>query len=234
MVDVARARRLAGRIREVVAYTLEMQVKDPRLGMVTITDARVTPDLREATVYYTVYGDDEARTGSAVALESAKGVVRSAVGRQTGVKFTPTLTFVADVVPETARHLADLVAKVRAEDSERARAAAGAMPAGDPDPYRVPRTAGDDEEDDMSDEPGSDYTGSDYTGTDGTGTGHPGWAEPRPGDPFRAEAPAAGAGPDADTLSAAEDDGTQGGTRPAATHPPAPAAERGAEPHTAR
>ena len=86
MVDVARARKLAVRIREIVAATLEMQVKDPRLGMVTITDARVTPDLREATIFYTVYGDDVARADSARALESAKGVLRSTVGKQTGVK----------------------------------------------------------------------------------------------------------------------------------------------------
>jgi ribosome-binding factor A len=58
MVDVARARKLAVRVREIVAETLETQVKDPRLGMVTITDAKVTPDLREATLYYTVFGDD--------------------------------------------------------------------------------------------------------------------------------------------------------------------------------
>lgn len=139
MVDAARARKLAVRIREVVASTLEMQVKDPRLGMVTITDTRVTPDLREATVYYTVYGDEVERTASAAALDSAKGVLRAAVGRQTGVKFTPTLAFLADEVPETARHIVDLVARARAADDEVARAAEQASPAGDPDPYRVPR-----------------------------------------------------------------------------------------------
>ena len=98
MADAARARRLAVRIREIVASTLEHQVKDPRLGMVTITDAKVTPDLREATLYYTVYGTDEERQSSAMALESAKGVLRSQVGRQTGVRYTPSLQFIADVV----------------------------------------------------------------------------------------------------------------------------------------
>ena len=123
MVDAARARKLAVRIREVVATTLEMQVKDPRLGMVTITDARVTPDLREATLYYTVYGDAEARAGTAAALESAKGVLRSQVGRQTGVKFTPSLAFVSDEVPRSVRHLDSLLAKARAADEEVQRAA---------------------------------------------------------------------------------------------------------------
>jgi ribosome-binding factor A len=153
MVDAARARKLAVRIRQVVATTLDMQVKDPRLAMVTITDARVTPDLREATLYYTVYGDDEARAGSAMALESAKGVLRSQVGRQTGVKFTPSLTFVADEVPSTARHLDVLLARARAADEEVSRAAASARPAGDPDPYRVPRGDADDGDDPAVEEP---------------------------------------------------------------------------------
>lgn len=144
MVDVARARKLAVRIREVVASTLETQVKDPRLGMVTITDARVTPDLREATLFYTVYGDDHARTESAAALESAKGVLRTQVGRQTGVRYTPSLAFIADVVPETAGRLEELLAQAREEDARVQEIAAAALPAGDRDPYRVPR-ADDDE-----------------------------------------------------------------------------------------
>jgi ribosome-binding factor A len=139
MVDVARARKLAVRIREIVAATLEMQVKDPRLGMVTITDARVTPDLREATVYYTVYGDDVARQESAMALESAKGVLRSTVGKQTGIKFTPTLTFVADHVPEHAANIDHLLEAARAEDARVQELASAAAPAGDADPYKAPR-----------------------------------------------------------------------------------------------
>ena len=139
VVDVARARKLAVRIREIVAATLEMQVKDPRLGMVTITDARVTPDLREATIFYTVYGDDVARQDSARALESAKGVLRSTVGKQTGVKFTPTLTFIADHVPENAANINDLLEAAKAEDARVQELAATASHAGEPDPYRPPR-----------------------------------------------------------------------------------------------
>src|SRR5258707_3520916 len=100
MVDAGRARRMSARIKQIVATTIEMQVKDPRLGMVTITDVRLTGDLHDATLFYTVLGDETQRTDSATALESAKGVLRSEVGRQTGVRFTPTLTFVLDSVPE--------------------------------------------------------------------------------------------------------------------------------------
>ena len=166
MVDAARARKLAVRIREVVATTLEMQVKDPRLGMITITDARVTPDLREATLYYTVYGDEEARAGTAAALESAKGVLRSQVGRQTGVKFTPSLAFVADELPTNAQHLDSLLAKARAADAEVQRVAAGARPAGDPDPYRQPREVDVDVDDDADRDADSvDEGGDRFEGT---------------------------------------------------------------------
>lgn len=136
MSDAARARRLADRIREVAAEVIERRVKDPRLGFVTVTDARLTPDLREATVFYTVYGDDAARAGTAAALSNAQGLVRSAVGRATGVRYTPSVTFVPDVVPEHAGRIDELLARARQADRAVHAAAEGAAPAGDPDPYR--------------------------------------------------------------------------------------------------
>ena len=138
MADPARARKLAVRIRQIVSSTIEMQIKDPRLGMVTITDAKVTNDLREATVFYTVYGDPTEVEDSARALASATGVLRSTVGKQTGIKFVPSLAFVADVVPDTARELEAALERVRHADAELARAREGASYAGEPDPYRRP------------------------------------------------------------------------------------------------
>ena len=163
MTDTARARKLADRIRVVVAETLQRRIKDPRLGYVTITDTRVTGDLREATVFYTVFGDEEERTASAAALESAKGVLRSEVGRQTGVRFTPSLTFVLDAVPETARTIDDLLAKARAADQQVREAAAGKGYAGEPDPYRKPAEAGEDTED------AGDTDATDATDAEGSG-----------------------------------------------------------------
>lgn len=138
MADPARARKLAVRIRQIVSATIEMQIKDPRLGMVTITDARVTSDLREATLFYTVYGDPQTVADSAVALASATGVLRSTVGKQTGIKFVPTLEFIADVVPDTARELEQALERARHADAELARAREGAAYAGEPDPYKKP------------------------------------------------------------------------------------------------
>lgn len=142
MADKTRARRLAKRIGQIVASAIEHEIKDPRLGNVTITDTKITGDLRDATVYYTVLGDSvEAKpdiAGAAAALESARGVLRSKVGEGTGVRFTPTLTFVADTVPDDARRIDELLAKAREADAEVARRATGAQPAGDADPYRTP------------------------------------------------------------------------------------------------
>src|ERR1700742_1446365 len=99
-MDAPRARKLADRISQIVAEMLEERIKDPRLGFVTITEARLTNDLREATVFYTVFGSPEQQADSAAALASATGVIRTEVGRQSGLGRTPSLTFVADVVPE--------------------------------------------------------------------------------------------------------------------------------------
>ncbi|MET8509733.1 30S ribosome-binding factor RbfA [Streptomyces sp. NPDC015232] len=137
MADNARAKKLADLIREVVAEKLQRGIKDPRLGThVTITDTRVTGDLREATVFYTVYGDEEERASAAAGLESAKGILRSAVGKAAGTKFTPTLTFVADALPENARTIEDLLDKARASDAQVRQASSGATFAGDADPYK--------------------------------------------------------------------------------------------------
>jgi ribosome-binding factor A len=132
----ARARRLAERIQVIVAETIERRIKDPRMGFITITDVRVTGDLREATVFYTVLGDDTEQTETAEALESARGMLRTEVGRQTGVRHTPSLAFVADAIPETARHVDDLLRQAQAADERVHEQAAAAKYAGDADPYR--------------------------------------------------------------------------------------------------
>lgn len=136
MADPARARKIADRIKVVVAEYLEHRIKDERLGFVTITDARVTGDLQHASVFYTVFGDDQARTDTAAVLEANKGRIRSAVGKAIGIRLTPTIEFIADALPEGAAHLEDVLAQTRARDAELAAAAAGATYAGDADPYR--------------------------------------------------------------------------------------------------
>lgn len=157
MANDTRARKLADRIKVVVAETLEKRVKDPRLGFITITDARVTGDLREASVFYTVLGDDAQWAATAAALEASRGLLRSEVGRQTGVRYTPSLTFFADAIPETARQLDDLLKAAKDADAAVAAVAQTAQYAGDANPYKEP-AADDDDEDDEG------FTGPDNDG----------------------------------------------------------------------
>jgi len=141
MPDPARARRLAKRISTIVASAIEYEIKDPRLTGVTITDAKMTGDLHDATLFYTVMGtslsEEPDYAGAAAALDSAKGVLRSKVGASLGVRFTPTLAFERDTVPDAAVRMEELLARARAADEGLARVREGAQHAGDADPYRV-------------------------------------------------------------------------------------------------
>jgi ribosome-binding factor A len=128
--------KLADQIKVIVAEMLERRIKDPRLGFVTVTDVRLTGDSREATVFYTVLGSEAERAGTAAALHSATGLIRSQVGKQLGMKFTPTIEFVPDAVPENARQIDDLLAQARSVDARVADQAAGAAYAGEADPYK--------------------------------------------------------------------------------------------------
>jgi ribosome-binding factor A len=131
-----RVDKLADQIKVIVAEMLERRIKDPRLGFATVTDVRLTGDSRDATVFYTVLGSEEERASTAAALRSATGVLRAQVGKQLGLRFTPTLTFVLDAVPESARQIDDLLAQARSIDAKVAEQAASATYAGEADPYK--------------------------------------------------------------------------------------------------
>ncbi|MCH4249837.1 MAG: 30S ribosome-binding factor RbfA [Microbacteriaceae bacterium] len=138
----SRMRRVADRIREVAAHTLDREVKDPRLGFVTITEVRVTGDLQHATLYYTVLGDESAQQDTATALQRVTGLVRSEVGRAISLRLTPTIEFVQDSVPEDADRLESALRRARERDAELRRASEGASYAAGEDAYR-PESADD-------------------------------------------------------------------------------------------
>jgi ribosome-binding factor A len=146
MVDHARARKLAERIKVLVAEALEHTVKDSELGFVTITDVKVTPDLQHATVFYTVWGTAEEKTRSSEIIEKNRGRIRGSVGHNLSIRLTPTLEFIMDEVPETAAALNDLLAQAEARDAEVAKLAENAQWAGEANPYKEPRVAGEDDE----------------------------------------------------------------------------------------
>ena len=152
MADTARAQKIADRIKTVTAANLGSIVKDPDLGFVTLTDVRVTGDLQHASLFYTVFGDEAQRATTARILEEHKGRLRSFVGKQLGIRLTPTLEFIADAVPENAAHIDDLLRAARVHDAEVAASAAGAHYAGEADPYKKEREDEDDEPLDALDE----------------------------------------------------------------------------------
>ena len=135
-MNQARVRRVADRIKESVALLLDTRVKDPRLGFVTITEVRVTGDLREATVFYTVLGDDEKRASTKAALESAKGMLRSEVGKALGIRHTPSLQFLLDGIPENAIHISEVLKTAQERDEELQKIAKSGKYAAGEDHYR--------------------------------------------------------------------------------------------------
>lgn len=139
MVQSHRSQKVADRIKVVVAGLLEGKIKDPRLGFVTITDARVTGDLQHASVFYTVLGDEEQRAATAAALDSAKGVIRAALGKDLGMRITPSIDFFSDALPESAKALESLLETVHQRDAEVIALRANAQYAGEADPYKAPR-----------------------------------------------------------------------------------------------
>jgi len=162
VADPARARRLAKRIATIVASAIEFEIKDPRLAGVTITDAKMTGDLHDATLFYTVFGrnleDEPDYAGAAAALSSATGVLRTRVGAALGVRFTPTLAFERDTEPDAAHRMEDLLARARAADEDLARVRQGAKHAGEEDPYR--KAGVDGSSGDLDDGLGADDTGN--------------------------------------------------------------------------
>ncbi|MGO4922289.1 30S ribosome-binding factor RbfA [Bifidobacterium choerinum] len=135
-----RAARIAALIQRVIASNMESALHDKRLKNVTITDVHVTNDLQIAKVYWTTLShtgnDDGERKRARIALNQAKGRLRSFVGAKAGLRLTPQLEFVFDEVPGEAHEIEDILVTARKRDEELARMRANAQYAGDADPYR--------------------------------------------------------------------------------------------------
>ena len=138
-----RVEKVTERIHEIVASLVTLRVKDPRVSMVTITDVRVTGDLQNATIFYTVYGSEKQLADAGKGLASAKGMIRSQLGKQLGLRLTPDITFVPDALPETAKSFEDALIAARHRDEAIAKAAEGKGYAGDENPYKEPRDTAD-------------------------------------------------------------------------------------------
>lgn len=116
----ARMRRVNEAIREVVSAHIAENLKDPRIGFVTVTAVDTTSDLRHARVYVTVLGDDDARADGLAGLGSSRGYLQARVGSELTMKRTPTLEFVYDDSTDRGMRLSQLIddAAPRARDGE--------------------------------------------------------------------------------------------------------------------
>ncbi len=110
-----RTDRVAEEFREILAEELP-RLKDPRIGFVTITGVDVTPDLRRALVFYTVFGDDKQERATAAGLRSATPHLRQALGRQVRLKVVPELEFRTDASITEGRRIDELIERIHHEE----------------------------------------------------------------------------------------------------------------------
>lgn len=115
MSDGARPDRVGEEFREVLAEEIP-RLKDPRVGFVTITAVRVTPDLRHARVLYTALGDDRARRATAAGLRAARAHLRRVLGDQVRLKFLPDVEFEEDTSAEAGSRIDELLRGLRERD----------------------------------------------------------------------------------------------------------------------
>jgi ribosome-binding factor A len=110
-------RRVNEAVRAVVAETLG-DLKDPRIGLVTVTGVSVSPDLQEGTVYVSVLGSEKKRRASLAGLESAHGLVQARLGRELSLKRTPRLTFEYDPSVERGVRMTKLIDELAPEEDD--------------------------------------------------------------------------------------------------------------------
>ncbi|UCC73114.1 MAG: 30S ribosome-binding factor RbfA [Gemmatimonadota bacterium] len=114
--EYSRTQRLGPLLKEEIARLLQREVKDARIGMVTITDVEVTSDLKQATVYIQAPGDESSKAEAIEGLASAAGFIRSRIGRELRIRRTPELRFVLDRTQERAARIHELLAEVAEPD----------------------------------------------------------------------------------------------------------------------
>ncbi|WP_418790181.1 30S ribosome-binding factor RbfA [Phosphitispora sp. TUW77] len=108
-----RANRVAEEIKKEITQMLREEIKDPRIGFVTVTGAEVTSDIRYAKVFVSIYGDDDTKLQSMQALENAKGFVRGELGKRMRLRYTPEITFRFDSSIEYGARIMKLLEEVK-------------------------------------------------------------------------------------------------------------------------
>ena len=117
VANLQRQRRVADQIRRELSEIIRLELKDPRVAMLTLTDVEVSSDLAYAKVYFTLLGDDEARIGTEAGLKRAAGFLRSQLGQRIKIYVTPELHFIYDDSVERGVRLSQLIDKAVASDA---------------------------------------------------------------------------------------------------------------------
>ena len=116
MMRVKRSEQIGDLIRAEIAEIILRELKDPRIGFVTVTKVTVSDDLRTATIYYSVFGDENEKKDSALGLESAKGFIKRQLGKRVSLKYMPEMTFRFDDSFEYASSIDALLQSVKQPD----------------------------------------------------------------------------------------------------------------------
>lgn len=119
MATESRAARVGELIRQEIAQLLQKGLKDPRLGFVSVMSVRMSPDLRYATVYVSLYGEDKAKKSSLAALRNSEGWFRRQIGKAIRLRFTPEIRFVEDTSLDEVYHLEDVFRQIHDEKEQR-------------------------------------------------------------------------------------------------------------------
>lgn len=112
-----RSLRVSEAIRKEISYELQRNVKDPRIGFVTITDVKMHDDLQTATIYFTVLGDDSDKQQAIEGLNSATGYIRRLVSKSIRLKTAPQIIFVYDDITQKQKKIDDILNKIKKQDS---------------------------------------------------------------------------------------------------------------------
>ena len=115
-MDYQRSERIGELLVELIAELLRREIRDPRVGTVTLTGAKVTKDLRQARIYFNLLGGQQSRKDALAGLQSAAGFIRSRVGKQLNLRFVPTLEFFYDETEDEAQRIEDLLKLVKPQE----------------------------------------------------------------------------------------------------------------------
>ncbi|UCF75441.1 MAG: 30S ribosome-binding factor RbfA [Betaproteobacteria bacterium] len=119
--DFSRSRRIAEQVQRELSEIIRLELKDPRVGMITITEVEVTPDAAYARVYFTLMGDAERIKETTAALTHAAGFLRSELAHRMKLRIVPQLIFKYDVSVERGARLSQLIDAAVADDAKRRR-----------------------------------------------------------------------------------------------------------------